>query len=371
MQEGYTGNPLQFVTWDSIYTPNSLEGITLYPAMQGQGKSLQEKMYFVQLMPDSGSNVYLYEINGLHSSPTKTLTASQYAIPHYDVCANAFQKDPNSGFVDSLSTGSAWTQNAFYLNKVVHFTFDANISSGWCGLHYGRIYLDSNKAVVTSFGEAGTDLCYPAVASFGYDSTDHSAVIAYVRSDTVVAKMPEVGVIAIDNDMQWSTKQTVKVGDTSVNILYPPTYAIQPERWGDYTGICRRYTANSPEAWLAAAFGANTPPRLNSFGNWIAQIKNTDFPVHLQEANKKIQRVVYPNPITDMFTLEFENKQEGWVSIYIMDIQGRRITTLFEDYLRNSNNRIAFNKQMLTSGNYFLLVERNKQILFNEKIFIR
>ncbi|HOZ52463.1 MAG TPA: hypothetical protein PLU17_11430, partial [Chitinophagaceae bacterium] len=109
LTEGYAGLPLNYGLWNGIFTPDSLDGITLYPAANGLGDSMNEKMYFVQLMPDSGSHVYLYEINGLQSSATKTLTASQFAIPHYEVCANAFQKDPFTGFVDSLSTGSAWT----------------------------------------------------------------------------------------------------------------------------------------------------------------------------------------------------------------------------------------------------------------------
>lgn len=332
---------------------------------------MKESMYFVQLMPDSGSNVYLYEIKGLLSSPSKTMTASQYPIPHYEVCANAFQKDPNSGFIDSLSTGSAWTQNAFYLNRNVHFTYSADMGNGWCGIHYGRILLDSNKAIVSSFGEVGTDMCYPAVASFGHDANNQDAAIAFLRSDTSFAIMPEVDVISIDHSMNWSSKQTVKAGDTSVNILFPPTYAIQPERWGDYTGICRKYTGGNPQVWLAGAYGANTPPRLNSFGTWIAQIFNPNYPTTAPTPTKYAQQKLYPNPVTDMFILEFENAEAGFVTAALYDVSGHLVNTLFEDYLTKSTNRLSFNKLMLKPGNYFLLLSRNGKKVFTEKLSIK
>ncbi len=371
LTQGYAGNTLSYGLWNNIYTTDGNQGLTLYPASNGQGGDMNEKMYFVQLMPDSGSHVYLFEINGKLSSPSKTLTASTFSIPHYEVCADAFQKDPTTGFIDSLSTGSAWTQNAFYVNNTVHFTFDADISGGWCGLHYGRIYLDSNKAVVTSYGQAGTDLCYPAVASLGYDSIDRSVAIAFVRSDSTIT--PETGIISVDHTMTWSARQTVKAGDTSVNILYPPDYGIQPERWGDYTGICRKYNAGIPQVWMAGAYGANTPPRNNSYGTWIAQIITGEANVTgiasvQQDASTSM---LYPNPATDMFALEFENNKIGQVSIDLYDATGHLVRNLFNDYLRESKNRISFNRLMLSRGMYLVRITRDGEIIANEKLLMQ
>lgn len=366
LDSGYAGAPLQYGLWKDIFTPDNMDGITLYPASNGQGLSMNEKMYFVQLMPDSGSNVYLYQIDGKLSSPLKTMTASQYAIPHYEVCGDAFQKDPNSGFVDSLSTGSSWTQNAFYLNNVVHFTFDADVYQGWCGIHYGRIYLDSNKATVTSYGESGSDFCYPAVASLGYDSADQSVAIAYLKSDSVETFTPETGVVSVDHFMSWSQSQTVKAGDTSVNILYPPGYPVMPERWGDYTGICRRYTNGIPQAWMAGAYGANTPPRMNSYGTWIAQINSNEASPELPVE----QSMLFPNPVRDLFYLDFNNTEEGYVRVDLYNSAGQLVRILFEDFLHESVNRIAFNKLMLSRGAYFVIVSREGQKVLTKKLAV-
>jgi hypothetical protein len=371
LADGYAGNTLNYGLWNNIYTPDNKEGITLYPAQDGQGRSLKDKMYFVSLMPDSGSHVYLFEINGNLLSPNKSMTASQYAIPHYEVCANAFEKDPTTNNIDSLYTGSAWTQNAFSLNRTIHFTYCADILNGWCGIQYGRIILDSNRADVVSFGQQGTDLSYPAIASFGYDSLDQGAVIAYLQSDSSMT--PQCGVISVDHALTWSSLQTVKTGDTVVNILFPPNYATSPERWGDYTGICRKYNSPIPQAWMAGAYGANTLPRRASFGTWIAQLITAEnpLPVFTQTIEENNSTIVFPNPTTDAFVLEFNNNQAGLVTIYLYDINGRIVKTLFKDNLRISQNQLSFNRLMLSPGMYTIQVIREGNILANEKLVIQ
>ncbi len=375
LSEGYAGTSLQYGLWNQIYTPGGLEGITLYPAADGQGRSLKEKMYFVQLMPDTGSHVYLYTLEGKLKSPTKTLTATEYKIPYYELCGNAFEKDPTTGAIDSLSTGSAWTQNAFYNHRHVHFSFTADIGNGWCGVHYGRILLDSGRAEVRSIGEEGTDLAYPAVASFGYDSLDQGAVLAYVQSDT--NNLPSVGVVSINDALIWSGRQTVKTGDTSVNILYPPAYAIQPERWGDYTGICRKFNSAVPQAWLAAAYATNTPPRLASYGTWIAQIITADpplpppAPASTTHIEPSAGATIYPNPASTLFTLEFDNNQSGDVMVSLYDIQGKLVKILFHDFLQESRNKLSFNQLMLASGKYVLKVNREGKTILTKLLIIQ
>jgi hypothetical protein len=372
LNEGFAGITLNYGIWNNIYTPDNKDSLaTLYPASNGLGHSLKNKMYFVGLMPDSGSNVYLFQINGNLTSSNKSLTASQYSIPYYEVCANAFEKDPTTNNLDSLSSGSAWVQNAFSLNNTIHFTYCANMGSGFCGIHYGRILLDSNRVDITSYGNAGTDYTYPAVASFAYDSNDYSAVIAYLQSDTSMT--PQNGVISLDHAMTWSSPHVVKTGDTVVNILFPPSYGTTPERWGDYTGIARKYNSPIPQAWMAAAYGTNTPPRLASYGTWIAQLITGEnpLPVSVQNTTDKPTAKLYPNPASELFVLEFENEKAGTVTIKLYDLQGREIKTLFDDYLLVSLNRISFNKLMLPAGLYFVKATRDNTVIANEKLMIK
>ncbi|MEZ5046468.1 MAG: T9SS type A sorting domain-containing protein [Chitinophagaceae bacterium] len=364
LQEGYNAQTLNYGVWDSLLAEDNEEPITMYPASHGFGSSLKDRMYFVYARPDSGSKVYLHELHGNLNSTTQSMTSKSYAIPHFEVCGNAFQKDPTTGFLDSLSTGSAWIMNAVYSDSVIHFVQNADYALGWCGIHYGRIYLDSNKAEVKVFGNVGTDLAYPAVATIGYTSKEKGVAIAYLRSDQNIT--PETGIVTVDDAFQFSTAQTVKAGDTSVNILYPPNYPIMPERWGDYTGICRKYNTNTPEVWMAGAYGSNTLPRKASMSTWIAQIITNDSAVAINTATpntliSKTASKVYPNPITDLFVLEFENAKDGLVNIALLDMNGKLVKNLFEGDLPKSITKLTFNKKMLTPGVYFVSISKANQ----------
>ena len=372
LQQGYLGDTLITDTWSQILAPNGTEPFTMYPASDGQGRSLSQKMYFVHLAPDLGSNVYVYRIDGLVNDSNKSLTASQYQIPPYEVCADAYQKDTATGIIDSLSTGSAAVQNAFLVNNTLHYTQAADVN-GWCGIHYGRIDLINNTAQVATQGLIGTDLAYPAGISFGYDSTDNGAVITFVRSDTTI--LPEVGVVSVDSNWTWAPWQTVKTGDTVVDILHAPQYPTSPERWGDYSGMARKFNSSIPEAWLAASYAANTAQRTASYSTWIAQIKTNEVPpapLGLNNNTKALPNAkIYPNPAQHEFTLEFKNEKSGNVNISLFDITGKLVTVLFEDYLRESLNRLTFNKQMLLPGTYVVLVKRNGNIIQKEKLQIQ
>lgn len=368
LQSIYNGSAIQFGLWNQIYSPDNTAGVTLYPAMDGQGNSLSEKMYFVHLNPDSGSNVYLYTIHGKLQSPNKTLTAQMFSVPYFEASGYAFQKDSASGFIDSLSTGSAWTQNAFRTGNTIHFTHTIQANTGYSGIRYGRIFTDSNKAIITDYSEVGTDLAYPAIASLGYHDFDKTVAVAVLKSDT--SFYPGVCVLSVDHDMNWTAMQTVKKGDTTVNIL-----TNQPERWGDYTGIHRKMNATVPEVWLAGAYGAYTPPRKASYGTWIAQIKSNESPVAPLQTSTVLanqQSKIYPNPVlNDLFTLEFENTAFGFVTISIVDMQGRVIKQLFEDDLIQGKHEISFNQLMLLPGQYIVVIQRNGKIITSEKIIRR
>ncbi|HNF70928.1 MAG TPA: T9SS type A sorting domain-containing protein [Chitinophagaceae bacterium] len=369
LAEGYAGNTLNFGLWHQLQTPDGNDGITLYPATDGMGSLTDSLMYFVQLLPDSGSRVYVYELSGKLSGGPQTISAQQFDIPHYEVCADAYEKDANSGIIDSLSTGAAWTANAFYLNRALHFCFCADNGNGWCGLNYGRVDLDSGKATVTSFSQSGTDMAYPAIAAFGFDSSDASVAMVFERSDTLT--LPEAGVVMVDDSLHWSSHQTMKGGDTSVNILFPPSVPSMPERWGDYSGIARKYNGVIPEVWCAAGYGANDL-RKNSYGTWIAQVKTNEVqPSSISGLPSEVSILkVYPVPVVSMYHLDFRNEEAGWIRIDLLNASGQLVRHLMNDYLGESENHLSFNRSVLNSGMYFIQITRDGRVLQNHKLVI-
>jgi hypothetical protein len=285
------------------------------------------------------------------------LLSYQYKIPYYSVCANGFIYDPPTGYLDSINTGSAVTQNAYRIGDILHFTFDANIDTGWCGLQYGRINLSTQSAMVKSFGNAHTMLCYPAVAPFGFDDNDKSAVICYLQADTSL--YPQVCAVAIDDDMQFSTPIVLRKGDTTINMLAPPAQNNMPERWGDYTGIQKKYNTTIPEVWCAGAYAGNNS-RKASYNTWISQLINSTTPLAFPSTkNEYVPIQIYPNPSYQDFVLEFETKNIGNTTISVFDVQGKKVKEILNSALLQGKYKLHFNKGVLPSGMYNIIINND------------
>lgn len=343
----YAGGNMQFMTWSGF---NENKYITLVPAPEGQGNAVDNKMDFVMMNPGQGAELYRFTITDTMNAPGLSLDSAEYPIAAFTACADAYIKDIPSGKIDSISTGSAWIHNAFKLDDKILFTFAANVG-GWCGVHLGELDLTAGTADYVSYSQAGTDMAYPAIASIGYDNKDKNVAMVFVRADTNT--LPEVDLISIDNAKQWSTRQTIKTGDTIVDII-----GGQAERWGDYSDISRKYNEPIPEAWLFGCYSTNTLPRRASYGNWIAQVITGDMPVSVEnvEAKEKQEIAVYPNPVIDIYTIDFELEKESAVRIHLYDVSGRKVKELFNDRLPASRNRFSFNRKALPNGQYFVEV---------------
>lgn len=362
----YAGDPLQNKTWsgfnDSIY-------ITLVPAPDGLMNATGARhMNFATSNPSEDTLFHLFTITDTMNAAGVNITTQQYQVPYYSACADGYIKDPSSSNIDSISTGSCWVQNAFTLDSIVHFTFSANVG-GSCGIHYGRINLGPQTAEYVSYSEPGTDLAYPAIAPLGYDNKDKNAALVYLRADTSI--LPELCVITVDDNKVWSTAQTVKTGDSIVNIL-----SGQAERWGDYSGITRNYSNTSvPEVWLYGCYAAHTTAQWtygarNGYKNWIAQIKSNDEPLNIEQTSKQQQVTLYPNPAINMYYLEFQLDKKSMVDIELYDLNGRKIKTLFEGELPASKNDFSFNRNALSNGQYFIQLKVDDSQIIKKLILV-
>jgi hypothetical protein len=347
LSEGYAGIALTYGLWNNINTPDGLPGLTLCAATEAHGNYLTDTMHFLMARPDSGSYWYSFRVSGNRNSANKQLSANRHAVPFYSVCGNAFQTDPSTGLLDSLNTANAWMQNAYYENGKLHGTQSANGGSGWCGLIYGQIDLVSQTAYCTQYRAPGTDLSYPAIASLSGNTETETVAMAYVEANPYAT--PGCGAILLQNQ-EWGVPQTVRQGDTVVNILYPPNYAVTPERWGDYTGIARQCNSNPPTVWMAGAFGANTPPRKASYGTYIACLQaGSNLPaLPVSSFNPRI----YPNPTSSQFQCAFTLAQAGVLRIDVVNVLGQIIRPLFNDYLPACYNVLTLNTDGMVPGYY-------------------
>jgi hypothetical protein len=357
LANGYgAGSSLSYKVWaGNITAPDGKPGFTLVPASDGMGAASKDaSMYFVSNWPDGNDKVFVYKITDELFVPNTQLLAYQYTVPAFSVCANAFIYNPPNGYKDSISTGSSVVQNAYIMDSVLHYTYDANVDPGWCGLQYGRIDLRTQKAVIKKFGNPGTVLAYPAIASFGHTPKDKSAVICYLQTDTSL--YPQVCAVAIDDAMNFSTPIVLKKGDTTVNVLYPPAQTNIPERWGDYTGIQRKYNTAVPEVWCAGAYGANNS-RPAAYNTWVSQLRNAAYPLSIiNPVASAAGSKVYPNPGYQHFTYSWHQANDEYTTISIVNLQGQVVKVLFADKSTEGDHTIEFNKGALAAGQYIMML---------------
>jgi hypothetical protein len=109
--------------------------------------------------------------------------------------------------------------------------------------------------------------------------------------------------------MNWSSSTLVKSGISYCS--YTAT-GIKPERWGDYTGICRKHNEVSATVWINGMFGTAA----HNWETWIAEI------------------------------------------------------TLFEGLVNAGKNQFTFNKSNLESGIYYIKIMSSNRTIQNEKIVI-
>lgn len=75
---------------------------------------------------------------------------------------------------------------------------------------------------------------------------------------------------------------------------------------------------------------------------------------------------IYPNPTTDVLTIEFSTKDTGKISFAIFDLNGRLIKTIFSNNANQINQQI--NVQDLQTGAYILVINTGKYSLTHKFI---
>jgi hypothetical protein len=133
-------------------------------------------------------------------------------------------------------------------------------------------------------------------------------------------------------------------------------------RWGDYSGITYKKNLTTPEVWLSGCYGSTQTlfsTNYKCFETWIAQITDSDITTSVEETqyNNLNGIKVYPNPITDIFKIEFNVQDFTNVSINVYDVSGKSVVVLFNGNLKKGLNLFSFNKSALEKGIYMLSVQ--------------
>ncbi len=354
--DGYAGNSLTWSYWYNI----SEDPFTLVPASYGLQGNYGPGIY---LISTDENDIYTdkYRLYDLTDDLSGTPQIDVYSVDaDFSLAGNALQY----GTAILLDNGTNRGLKAFYLNGILHFVFHSEYANAYNGINYNRLTLSTLTNWNSVFGLDGYDYSYPSVASFGTSQYDKSVMICFLRSGSSI--YPQVRVVSCDNYGNWTGSSLVKAGETFVDVYQSGGVT----RWGDYSGISRKQNASSPEVWLSGCFGKYRSGE-HAYDTWIAQINGitTGISDNINPTNKNIR--VFPNPVYEMFNVEFNLDTKMNILISLTDINGKIVKLLYNDIAKKGDNSFSFNKGALTSGIYFLTIKTNSKTIKNEKIIIK
>jgi hypothetical protein len=111
-------------------------------------------------------------------------------------------------------------------------------------------------------------------------------------------------------------------------------------------GVLNFSTLSSDQSWQGAQFWAYT---WVGDTNHISDIDDWDV-INVTEYELSQN---YPNPFNPATTIQYAIPEAGKVVVEIFDVQGRKISTLANEFQRSGRHKLNFNAESLSSGIYF------------------
>jgi hypothetical protein len=136
-------------------------------------------------------------------------------------------------------------------------------------------------------------------------------------------------------------------------------------------------TAQRPEEieykWLAASEGVPILKIITIAGNVIQIDYQDDFvAVGLEELSEINNVVVFPNPVKDYLTIDFNSTIVGNLKVMLTDVSGKDVVIIFNDKIQVGNNKLVSNlsKYNLSLGLYLLEFSIDGEQYSTQKIMV-
>lgn len=360
-QRGYDGDTLQFDYWHNI-VHNGKPIWNVCPVHGGSTPSGPET-YFLSVRPSDLSNdtVFLHTISNSYQSgnaqfSTKVLkTNLSYGLP-----PSGLQKDGQYVATNDARILDGFIEN----NKIQYVQNTVDVQTMTAAVYVGEV-ANPASATPTVTGQVISndtiDFGYPSICYMGNNTFDNRAMItcSYSSPDTFP------GTVAFYKDASGNISDmlVIKQGQAAVDVLSDSV-----ERWGDYTGIQRKY--NEPNvAWLAGSYVYPS----QAYRTWVAKVVNPDSSVisSIAQQPENVSAQVFPNPTTDRFSVKVDLPEDNFTGFALYDMNGRVVKKLLEDKCENGTNIFSFTIQYLAAGTYLLQITNKGKLLKTEKISIK
>lgn len=345
---GYAGDTLNQRVYEDIqYNGQSIWSVC--PA-KGGSQLYGPNQYFISMRPADLNNdtVFLHEVtNTLASGNAQLKTTILKSDIAYGLPPNAIQP---SG--ELLQTNDARSLCAMYEDDQIQFVGNCMYQPSFSpGFYHGIISHVTTTPVLKGrvMGYDTMDVGYPSMAYAGSQGDNNSAMItlSYVSKNS----FPGTLALFVDRNLEYSDPVIVKKGLSNINMLGDTL-----ERWGDYTGIQRKYNELGI-FYLNGSYGSGS----NNL-TWIGKVRSTDPRLGLMKNdNTNAIATVYPNPSRNFAHIEFTLNKAERLQFNLLDQQGRLVSRLLEDKAKAGLNRFSIATDDLSEGIYFiqLIYENN------------
>lgn len=351
---GYNGDPsLNFQVWSDLLD-DTIKIRNIHP-VEGARLLNGPKQYFLSNKNFSAESdtVYLITIDNTLASGIAQIDIKQLSTPdHYFLAPNAKQS-----ISKELATNDSRVLGAVVDGDWIQYVHNClDTANGTCGVYHGTIRgIDTPSPTVTGsiISDTVMDLGYPNIASTADAYGDEESVIGFNFTSPVDTN--GVACVYHNNTAEYSDIIKLHVGEAPIDIL-----SNSPDRWGDYFGIQRKF--NEPcNVWLAGMYGKSS---VN--GCWISSVRTSSFCEEnfagVDEPERKAVQII-PNPVHTWASVDFNWPVTEPGSIKVIDIQGKVVTTLYQDRIKKGDNRISFFVEHLQSGIYFVQIEGAKDVI--------
>lgn len=343
--KGYSGDSLPQRVYNNIKY-NGKPAWSLCP-VKGGSRLYGPEAYFLSHRPSDKMNdtVFVHYISNTIKSGNATLTTRVLKGPlTYGLQPNAIQ--PNG---IKLQTNDARVLSAMYENGVISYvgnTIDTNSFSP--AIYFGRIHeiwTNTPRLEASIISSDTLDYGYPSIAYVGSGQNgDHSSMITF--SHVSPTQFPGTSVVYVDRYFNVSGPVFVKKGEGNFRFIGGDL-----ERWGDYTGIQKKYNELGV-AWMNGSWGTIG----NQYRSWIGRVKTND-PLSGLKGNDAQDQFVgkaYPNPVTEEIYFEFEVKQKKILRMELHSLDGKYTSLIGADWAKPGTNQLKLDTREIPSGMYFV-----------------
>jgi len=347
---GYDSLALQTNYYTGIQF-NNKPLFNIMPIVGGSAIADQE-MYFLSNYPHDTLNdtVFVLRIDSSLAAQNPQLSLQICQMDKkYGLPPSARMK----GTTRVLDTNDGRVIGAILENGQIQFVQNSvDTTTNLCAVYHGKILLSNlQNGTASMIADTARDYAYPNIAWAGTSPTDHSVFIALNFSSPY--DFPSYAAVYQDSMGDYS-----KIGDLKIGGNYIFLLTGNKQRWGDYTGIAQRW--NEPEVcWISACYALSN----RSHQTWISKIGKPSIISSVSNPEQNSTEL-FPNPVQDLIQYRFVNPSAQVLSFEIYDLQGKKVKTLLQDFVKSGTQIFSFQSSQLSSGIYFLQV-RGKNLLLN------